>query len=225
MGQGSGDLELAIQGVAVDQKEHGVLTVALSTTRGQIDALYHPAEGEGGALVCVGGALGGYNGPAKKIYERLGRALSAQGISTLRVNYRQPGEFVESVLDVLGALSFLKGVGAQRVVLVGHSFGGAVVIKAGELSPLVSGVISLSPQLYGTREVERLGRPLLLVHGLRDDILSAECSKDIYERALEPKEVVLLEESDHLLEHDAEKVFELVKHWVIERTRNLAHLN
>ena len=90
-------LELAIQGVAVDQKEHGVLTVALNTTRGQIDALYHPAEGEGGALVCVGGALGGYNGPAKKIYERLGRALSAQGISTLRVNYRQPGEFVESV--------------------------------------------------------------------------------------------------------------------------------
>ena len=80
-------------------------------------------------------------------------------------------------------------------------------------------------QLYGTREVERLGRPLLLVHGLRDDILSAECSKDIYERAGEPKEVVLLEESDHLLEHDADKIFELVKHWVIENTRNLAHLN
>lgn len=225
MEQRGGDLELAIQGVAVDQKEQGVLTVALNTTRGQIDALYHPAEGEGGALVCVGGARGGYNGPAKSLYERLGRALNAQGISTLRVNYRQPGEFVESVLDVLGALSFLKGVGAQRVVLAGHSFGGAVVIKAGELSPLVSGVISLSPQLYGTREVERLGRPLLLVHGLRDDILSSECSKDIYERAAEPKEVVLLEESDHLLEHDADKIFELVKHWVIANTRNLAHLN
>jgi alpha/beta superfamily hydrolase len=221
-----GDLELTIQGVAVDRREQGVLTVALNTNRGAINALYHPAEGEGGALVCVGGARGGLKGPAKGLYERLGRSLNAQGISTLRVNYRQPGEFVESVLDVLGALSFLKGVGAQRVVLMGHSFGGAVVIKAGELAPLVSGVISLSPQLYGTREVQNLApRPLLLVHGLMDDILSAECSKDIYERALEPKEVVLLSESDHLLGHDAEKIFELVKHWVIERTRNLAHLN
>ena len=226
MEQGGSDLQLAIQGVAVDQKAQGILSVALTTTRGQIDALYHPAEGEGGALICVGGAGGGTSGPAKGLYERLGHALNAQGVSTLRVDYRQPGEFVECVLDVLGALSFLKGVGAQRVVLAGHSFGGAVVIKAGELSPLVSGVVSLSPQLYGTREVQNLApRPLLLVHGIMDDILSAECSKDIYERALEPKQVVLLAESDHLLEHDAEKVFELVKQWVLEQTRNLAHLN
>ena len=84
MEQGGSDLQLAIQGVAVDQKAQGILSVALTTTRGQIDALYHPAEGEGGALICVGGAGGGVTGPAKGLYERLGHALNAQGVSTLR---------------------------------------------------------------------------------------------------------------------------------------------
>ena len=47
------------------------------------------------------------------------------------------------------------------------------------------GVASLSPQLYGTRQVENLNRPLLLVHGMSDNVLSHEASEDIYRRALE----------------------------------------
>jgi fermentation-respiration switch protein FrsA (DUF1100 family) len=123
------------------------------------------------------------------------------------------------VLDVLAGVSFLKAIGALRVALVGHSFGAAVVIKAGELSDLVSGVASLSPQLFGTRSVERLApRALLLVHGKSDTILDAEASRDIYSRALEPKRLVLYEGADHGLGQCKDELFELLREWVADVT-------
>ena len=145
-------------------------------------------------------------GPGGRVYERLAAELPAQGISTLRIHYRMAGEFEECVLDVLGACSFLSGVGAQRVVLVGHSFGGAVVIKAGQLLPIVCGVVSLSPQLFGTRQVEQLAKPLLLVHGTADAILHHAASEDIYRRAQEPKKIVLIPNGGHGLAEDPQTV-------------------
>ena len=167
------------------------------------------SEGQPGAVVFCSGAMGGEHeviGPGGRVYERLAGELPAQGVSTLRIHYRMAGEFEECVLDVLGACSFLSGVGAERVVLVGHSFGGAVVIKAGQILPMVCGVVSLSPQLFGTRQVEQLGKPLLLVHGTADGILHHAASEDIYKRALEPKRMVLIPDGGHGLAEDPETV-------------------
>lgn len=217
----SGELELSIEGVASRERADGALDLVIKSTRGDIAALLHPCEGESGAAIFVGGALGGLDGPANAIYERLAHELVAPGegigLTSLRLHYRQPGEFQECVLDVLGGLSLLKGLGAQRVALVGHSFGAAVVIKAGELSDLVSGVAALSPQLYGTRTVERLSpRPLLLVHGTADRILDCAASDDIYERALEPKRLVLYEGADHGLTSCADELFDLLRDWLVD---------
>ncbi len=180
--------------------------------------MLHTCEGEPGAVIYVGGALGGLDGPADGLYPKLAHELSRPGGMTgLRLNYRQPGDFEECVLDVLGGVSFLRGVGAQRVVLVGHSFGAAVVIKAGELSDAVAGVAALSPQLYGTRTVERLApRRLLLVHGTADQILDAKASKDIYARAKEPKRLELYDGAGHGLGSCAKELFELTKSWLLE---------
>ncbi len=135
----------------------------------------------------------------------------------LRLHYRKPNEFQECVLDVLGGVSFLRGIGAQRVALVGHSFGAAVVIKAGELSELVVAVAALSPQVYGTRTVERLApRSLLLAHGTADKILDAKASRDIYARAGEPKRLELFEGAGHSLRSCAGELFELVQGWLME---------
>jgi hypothetical protein len=217
----SGDLELSIEGVASREREDGALELIIKSTRGDIAALLHPCEGESGAAIFVGGALGGLDGPASGIYERLALDLVAPGaglgLTSLRLHYRQPGEFQECVLDVLGGLSLLKGLGAQRVALVGHSFGAAVVIKAGELSELVSGVAALSPQLYGTRTVKRLSpRPLLLVHGTADTVLDCAASSDIYDRAREPKRLVLYEEAGHSLTSCADELFDLLRDWLAD---------
>ncbi|MGB2695465.1 MAG: alpha/beta hydrolase [Dehalococcoidia bacterium] len=217
----AGDLELSILGVAAREREGGSFDVLINSTRGEISAVLHPCEGKSAAVICVGGAQGGFDGPAGGLYPRLGAALASpdalDGMSSLRLHYRQPGEFEECVLDVLGGVSFLKGLGAQRVALVGHSFGAAVVIKAGELSDLVTGVAALSPQLYGTRTVERLSpTALLLVHGTADVVLNCAASQDIYDRAQEPRRLVLYAGADHTLMQCRDELFELLREWLSE---------
>lgn len=214
----SGDLELSILGVAGKERPDGAVDISINSTRGEINGILHTCEGEPGAVIYVGGALGGLDGPADGLYPKLAHELSAPGGMTgLRLHYRQPGEFQECVLDVLGGVSFLRGVGAQRIALVGHSFGAAVVIKAGELSDAVVGVAALSPQLYGTRTVERLApRRLLLVHGTADRVLDAEASRDIHARAGEPKRLELYDGAGHSLRSCAEELFELTKGWLLE---------
>lgn len=198
----------------------GTVNIHLETSRGTIECIMHPVEGGTGAVVCVGGAMGGLNGPASGLYGRLSALLAGSEVTVLRVDYRKPNDFGECVLDALAGCSFMKGIGATDLVLVGHSFGGAVVIKAGELFPLVNGVVSMSPQLHGTRQVEALGKPLLLIHGMVDTVLSHEASEDIFRRALEPKRIVLYAEAGHSLIQATESIDALLADWIPARLRH-----
>ncbi len=211
------EITLSIKGVrGTESDEPGWIRVELDTTRGMIDLLMAAKEGSTGVAVFLSGAGGGDRGPANDLFVRLGEDLVEQGYSAVRVRYREAGEFEECVADAMAACSFLKAVGAERVVLVGHSFGGAVAVKAGELSDLTKAVCSMSTQRYGTFEVEDLGKPLLLIHGSRDEVLDQAASRDVYERARDPKRLVILEGSGHgLLEHQDE-VFDLVNAFVGE---------
>jgi uncharacterized protein len=209
------ELTLSIKGVrARPGLAPGELEVELETSRGTITVQLHPCEGKTGCAVFLGGAGGGVKGPANGVYERLAQELVADGVTSVRVQYREPGEFEECVLDALAACSFLKGIGAQQVVLVGHSFGGAVAVKAGELAPIATGVVAMSSQRFGTQEVEDLGKPLLLIHGDRDEVLDSAASQDIYERARDPKRLVLLPGAGHGLGEAVEEVHDLLRDFI-----------
>ena len=212
------DLTLSLRNVtAAPGPTPESLQLELQTSRGEISGIFHPVQGGSGAVICVGGARGGFDGPAKGLFARLPGLLLPRGVSVLRLGYREPNAFEECVLDVLAGCSFLKGIGATDVALMGHSFGGAVVVKAGALHPLVRAVASLSPQLYGTRQVEELARPLLLVHGSGDTVLDSQASEDIYERAAEPKRLVLYGDADHSLLTAADALDALLGPWLEAR--------
>ena len=100
---------------------------------------------------------------------------------------------------------------------MGHSFGGGVVVSAARLHALVHAVISLSPQRFGTALVSELNMPLLLVHGTADKVLPCEASKDIFERANEPKQLVLYQETGHSLTEARLEIDELIPNWIVER--------
>ena len=212
------DLVLSIRDVhARPGSEPGELALEIETSRGTIAAALHPCEGKTGCAIFIGGAVaGGGDGPAGGVYLRLSRELVARGVSSLRIGYRDPGEFGECVLDALAACSFLKGIGAERAVIVGHSFGGAVAIKAGELAPLATAVAALSSQRFGTAEVGSLGKPLLLVHGSADSVLLPRASEDIFERAAEPKRLVILEGAGHGLSEAADEVHTLLHDFITD---------
>ncbi len=210
-------LEMRILGVDPGDEIAGARKLYLRTTRGNIPLIMHAAENASRAVVCVSGAIGGFDGPAM-LYPRLGLALPRLGFAVARMNYRQPNEFDECLLDTLAALTFLKGMGHDRAALIGHSFGGAVAINAGTLSPVVTTVIAISSQLAGAHVVGELTpKPLLLIHGTADTVLPDECSRTLYGRAGEPKVLKLLEGADHRLNGRGDELLTLVKGWIESR--------
>jgi alpha-beta hydrolase superfamily lysophospholipase len=197
------ELHAVEQGPTID----GVEEVRLVTDDGVIDCRFHPAAVGSAAVIWVGGAGGGLDGPAGGLYPRLAGRLVPEGIASLRLHYRRPNDLEECVLDTLLGVAYLGTRGRARVALVGHSFGGAVVIAASVESPAVVAVAALSSQTYGTRHVSRLSpRPLLLLHGDSDEVLPASCSHDLYRRAGEPKEMTLYPGCRHGLDECREEV-------------------
>jgi alpha-beta hydrolase superfamily lysophospholipase len=211
---GDEPLAMRISSYKMEDSANGTRRAALDTSRGIIPILLHEVKDKGRAVACVSGALGGFDGPAR-LYARLGDALPSQGIAVARVNYRLPNDFDECLLDALAGLSFLKGIGYERLALIGHSFGGAVAINAGTLNAAVTTVVALSSQLAGAHVVGDLApRPLLLVHGTADAILPHRSSEMIYERAGEPRELMLFEDADHRFSDRGDELFALVSEWL-----------
>ncbi|MDP8952945.1 MAG: alpha/beta hydrolase [Actinomycetota bacterium] len=166
-------------------------TVEISTPRGKVHGVFYPADGARGAVVMVGGAGGGIHGPSG-IYEEFATLLQTEGATALRLEYRTPNHLDECVYDVLAALAALGDRGVDRTVLVGWSFGGAVVISAGAESEAVVGIATVASQTYGAGAVRELSpeKSLLLMHGTADQVLPDRLSRDLYARAGEPKELV-----------------------------------
>ena len=118
---------------------------------------------------------------------------------------------------MLAGVRFLASEGVRRVGLLGHSFGGAVVIEAGVQASEVASVVTLATQNAGAQRVAMLTpRPLLLIHGLRDIRLTPDCSRTLYEMAGEPKRLELLEEATHSLRQRREDVRRITLDWLVE---------
>ena len=182
-------------------------------TTADLRGALHRAEGASAAIVMVGGAGGDVTGPAG-IYEPLARRANADAVTALRLGYRYPNQLAECVEDVLDALAALAEEGVERAVLVGWSFGGAVVITAGALSDLVVGVATVATQSYGTDAAAALApKSLLLLHGTADPVLPPYCSRYVYERASEPKELVLYEGDGHGLDRHPAEMLEKLYSW------------
>jgi pimeloyl-ACP methyl ester carboxylesterase len=208
-------ISLRIIGVNSGDEIAGLRRVELNTTRGTIPIILHSATSPSRAILCISGAIGGFDGPTK-LYERLGREMPRAEISVARLNYRVPNQFGECVLDTLAGLNFLKRMQCERAAIIGHSFGGAVAINAGTLAPTVTTVVAISSQLAGAHVVGDLApRPLLLLHGTADAVLPHACSEMIFERASEPKTLKLFPGADHRLSHSGDELFHTVRDWLL----------
>lgn len=195
--------------------------IAIPTLRGDVAARFTPTVDatSARAALLVGGADGGFDGPAEALYPTLAEDFATRGIATLRVDFRLhrfPNDVEEGAHDLLAGLGWLEARGTERVVLVGHSFGGAVVIEGGvrasEGAGIVAGVVTLATQTAGAQRVALLApRPILLIHGRADDRLAPMCSQMLYDAAGEPRELVIIEGATHSLRQAREEVRERVR--------------
>jgi hypothetical protein len=198
----------------------GAERLRLNADVGQFDGRLQRADGDA-AVLWVFGAGGGLGGPAGGLYARLGRQLSRRGVTSLELDYRRPGDLHDCVIDVVLALGLLDHLGKSRVVLVGHSFGGAVVISAGVMSEMVVAVAALSSQTFGADDVSDLApRPVLFAHGGDDEVLPVACSHRLYAEAREPKQLIVYPGCRHGLDECRESLDADLTAW-LERVLDL----
>jgi pimeloyl-ACP methyl ester carboxylesterase len=194
--------------------------IAIPTPRGPTPAIWQPAPGPSrAALLCVGGFDGGFAGPANGLYADLGAALPQREIGVLRLDFRvkrSPGPIDDGTIDVVAGIDWLSGEGVGPVILVGHSYGGAIVLRAGlRRKESVCGVAALSTQTAGIEQVAELAPiPLLLVHGLDDTRLPPRLSQFVFQEAAEPKSLHLLEGATHSLRQKRDELWSILTNWI-----------
>ena len=200
------------------------------TERGRLAARWHPsalASAKGSAeprraVLCVGGFDGGFDGPAESIYADLSDTLPGRGLDVLRLDFRikaSPGPIDDGTFDVLAGIEWLQEQGVQQTALIGHSYGGAIVIRAAARSPasVVAAVCALSTQTMGIEppEVQSLApRPLLLIHGGADWRLPPRLSEWVFSIAGEGRELHILEGATHSLRQRRQELWRLLTTWL-----------
>jgi hypothetical protein len=167
------------------------------------------------AIVACGGALGGVLGPGHGLYHRLADDWAEHGVLTSRVGYRVPNDLDRCAHDVACAVEMAVDAGAERVVVMGHSFGGAVAVRvAVVMTEEVAGVVTFATQSAGCEVAGALaGRPLLLFHGDRDELLPPESSQ-IVQMIAGSGEVVVLPGDGHLLGRSDQTILERLEAWL-----------
>lgn len=137
------------------------------------------------------------------------KSLAAAGLRALAIDFRCEGQSRGGVparppdegrhLDVLGAIHYLRQTGAKSVSVVGASMGGDYAAEAAEAEPAVIDRLVLLASGAYTALTRMRGRKLFLV--ARDDAntdgprlpkIQAQ-----YDKAIEPKELIVLDGSAH----------------------------
>ncbi len=190
------------------------------TMRGLLTVLWHGDPDAEAAVVVGGGAMGGLLGPADGLYHWLGEELAGpgSGIGVLRVGWRRPNDIDLCTLDLLAAADLAARAGAERFVTGGHSFGGAIAVRAGmAMGDWTRGVVTFATQSAGCEEAGGLTAPLLAFHGDRDELLPLVASQVVAELVGGPAEVVVCEGAGHLLTEAGERLRADVPPWVRDR--------
>jgi len=191
--------------------------VELYTMRGLLSLYWHePVDAARDvAVVMGGGAMGGVLGPGESLFHVLGEELCARGVPSLRISWRKPNDLDSCCVDMAAAVQLLVGSGAERVVTMGHSFGGAVAVRvAVGLPDMVAGVATFATQSAGCEVAGGLqGRPLLMFHGDQDSILPVEASEVV--RAIAGTgDLRVMPGDDHLLARSHQVMLEGTLEWL-----------
>jgi hypothetical protein len=203
---------LAVQDVPIAS---GLRHLELFTMRGLLTLLWHGDPAAERVVLMSGGAMGGLLGPADGLFHDLGVAFAARGIGTIRVGYRAPNDLPRCIHDVGAVAQLASMYGARRFVTMGHSFGGAVAVSvAVGLPEHVRGVVTLATQSAGCEVAGGLaGRPLLLLHGDRDELLPVMASETVRMIA-GSGELVVLPGCGHLMREAAVELRQRLLEWI-----------
>lgn len=198
----------------------GLAHLEIFTLRGLLTILWHGDRDAESVVVLGGGAMGGLLGPADGLYPYLGTELATRGsgIGVLRIGWRKPNDLDRCTHDLLAAIDLASRSGARRAVTGGHSFGGAVAVRAGvALGELCAGVVTFATQSAGCEVVPSLQAPLLAFHGDRDELLPLAASELVAEHAGGGGELRVCAGAGHLMAEADAQLRDEVPAWIRAR--------
>ena len=145
----------------------------------------------------------------KALYQTA-KALTRVGVAALRINFRGvglsagtfdagPGEKDDFRAAVDFAAARFAGL---PIWAAGMSFGAWIAATAGAADPRVSLILMVAPAVdrYDFAVVQDWTKPKFIVHGEEDELVSAKEVRRFYASLPEPKELVMIEDANHLFE-------------------------
>ncbi|MEM3587749.1 MAG: alpha/beta hydrolase, partial [Candidatus Jordarchaeaceae archaeon] len=58
-------------------------------------------------------------------------------------------------------------------------------------------------------------RPVLIIHGAQDDLIPVKSAYELYEKAKEPKKILIFENTDHVIRNN-EEAMNTVADWIVK---------
>ena len=189
---------------------------------GVLEALLDLPDGEPRA-VCVWGhphPLHGGTMHTKALYQAA-KALPRIGVASLRINFRGVGRSAGTFDagpgerdDFRAALSYV----AERfpdlpIWAGGMSFGSWIAMTTGAEDARVSLLIGVAPPVdrYDFEVLKTCTLPKFIIHGEDDELISIKEIRKFYSQLPEPKELVTIEDADHLFDGKTSLVGEAVE--------------
>jgi uncharacterized protein len=189
--------------------------------------------------------LHGNEGNLAREVDRL-QALRRLGLPILAIDYRGYGQssgprpseaqLYEDAAAAWDYLTYVRGLEPTRLVIYGHSLGGAVAAELALRQPAACAIVLESTftsmadmgrlrypmfpidwllnQRFDTVErVARLRQPIVLLHGTRDDIVPAGMAERLLGVAREPKRLLLVRDAGHedALQNAGQQLDEVIK--------------
>jgi alpha/beta superfamily hydrolase len=163
------------------------------------------------AAVVVGHPHPQYGGTMHtKVVYQSAKALARIGCAVLRFNFRGTGASAGSFDggdgerdDFRAALDFMHDEhGDIPLWVAGMSFGAWVALAVGVADQRVSVLLGLSTPVgrYDLESVARSDKPKFFIHGERDEVCPLKEVRELYARAAEPKELVVIDAADHVFD-------------------------
>lgn len=207
----------------------------IPASHGKLEAILKEPNGvepRGVALVCHPHPLGGGTMHNKVVFRAAAGLLDA-GLVTLRFNFRGVGQSTGThdegrgeQDDILTALNYLsENHPNQEITFAGFSFGSRFGTEVAMDDKRVVRLISIGTPIdkYGDYDFLRnLKKPILFVHGDRDEYGSVENVRKLVE-SLPPEaeaELVIFENCGHFFDEHLNRLRETIKNWTDGRIRN-----
>jgi alpha/beta superfamily hydrolase len=156
-----------------------------------------------------------------KVVYQAAKALTRIGCAVLRFNFRgaglSEGTFDQGPgerADFRAALDFMaeRHPGAP-LWAAGMSFGSWVALTEGSADPRVSLLLGIAvpADRYDFSAVADSGLSKFFIHGERDEVCPLNTLRELYARAREPKELVVIDGADHLFDGKVSEVADAVE--------------